>query len=178
MTRLELDKNNNRIMDTEIWKEIPLFTNYEASNKGRIRRAENERILKQQVDSRGYKVVTIWSNKKKYTRKVARLIWSAFNDECKLTVDHIDRDKHNNVLTNLRCISNSENCKNRTGHNTVGSNKYNLDDNKKGEIIDKIKNQKVTTHKIWLDYGIPTNYMGSILKRGTWLKYLNDGKNL
>lgn len=159
----------------EIWKTIPDFENYEASNDGRIKRTKTQKILSQQIDNRGYKVITLYIGKKKYCKKVSRLIWSAFNDcQCAMTVDHIDRNKHNNVVSNLRCISNKDNCANRPNKSSVDSNVYNLTDNIKGDIMDKIINQKLSTHQIWLQYGIPTNYMGSVIKRGSWLKHLND----
>lgn len=163
----------------ETWKVIPNFENYEASNTGQIRKAKTGYIKPQQIDNRGYKVITLWMSGKKYCKKVARLVWAAFNGcDCGLTVDHIDQDKFNNNLANLRCISNKDNCNNRTIYNRHTSNKYNLTDEIRGEIMHKLVHEKTTTHKIWKDYGIPTNYMGSVIKRGTWLKFMNGVNNV
>ena len=89
-------------MNNEIeWRAIPSFPNYEASNTGLIRRAKTGDVLKQRdIDmNRPYQIVSIFYNKKKYTKKVSRLIWEAFNDcACGMTIDHIDRNKTNNIV--------------------------------------------------------------------------------
>jgi len=43
------------------------------------------------------------------------LVWEAFNGKIPagLEIDHIDRDKHNNTLSNLRLVTHSENCLNK-----------------------------------------------------------------
>lgn len=156
--------------DIEIWKQIPSFPNYEASNTGKIRRALNGHILKQRdIDTRKYQIVCIWYNKKKYTKKVARLVWSAFNGcECNETIDHIDRIKTNNSINNLRCISSKENSKNRTIYNE--KNKYNLKDEDKINII---RNYRLGIWKISYiaeKYEIPNNYLFMTFRRGSWDK--------
>lgn len=53
--------------------------------------------------------------------RVHRLIYEAFNgsipdydnDGNKMDIDHKDRNKHNNKLSNLRLVTHSDNCKNR-----------------------------------------------------------------
>lgn len=63
-------------MNNEIWKVIPLYPNYEASNTGKIRRLLNGKELKQAgSDIRNYQVVTLFTNGKKYNKKVARLVY-------------------------------------------------------------------------------------------------------
>lgn len=44
-----------------------------------------------------------------------RCVWEAFNGRIptNLEIDHIDRNKHNNKLSNLRLVTHSENMKNR-----------------------------------------------------------------
>ena len=44
-----------------------------------------------------------------------RIVWEAFNGKIPagLEIDHIDRDKHNNTLSNLRLVTHSENCLNK-----------------------------------------------------------------
>ena len=44
-----------------------------------------------------------------------RMVWEAFNGRIPsyLEIDHIDRNKHNNKLSNLRLVTHSENCKNK-----------------------------------------------------------------
>jgi hypothetical protein len=152
-----------------IWKEIPQYPNYEASNTGLIRRRANERILKpKQNDLRPYEYLSIFSGGKKYTKKVAKLIWMAFNEcDCDMTIDHIDRNPKNNHIDNLRCISNLENCQNRKNSGWK-PNKYNLTKEMKIDIIKQIRSKQKTTWQIMLEYKIPSNYISTVIKRGSW----------
>ena len=160
-------------MNNEItWKEIPSFPNYEASNTGLIRRAKNEKILKsrnlEDFDHRRYQVISIYHNKKRYTKKVARLVWEAFNQcECKETIDHIDRAVMNNNISNLRCVSKKMNSGFRDNYSKK-DNKYNLTKEKKVEIITNFRNGTWTSWDVMKKFEIPTNYFHMIIKRGTW----------
>ena len=89
-----------------------MFPTYAASNLGRIKNIKRDTIISQtNSDTRGYKKVCISYKNKPYTKKVARLVWSAFNEyDCPLTIDHIDGDNTNNRIENLQCISNRANC--------------------------------------------------------------------
>lgn len=161
------------------WREIPSFSNYEASNTGLIRRAKTGDILKQRdIDmNRPYQIVSIWYNKKKYTKKVSRLIWEAFNDcACGMTIDHIDQNKTNNNLINLRCITNKENHANRTIYRNT--NKYNLTNADRIKIITKYRSGEWTTWYIMNTYKLPSNYIYSVIKRGTWDKLLNGNNGI
>ena len=159
-------------MTNEIeWREIPSFPNYEVSNTGLIRRAKNGEVLKQRdIDmNRPYQIVSLFYNKKKYTKKVSRLVWEGFNGcACGMTIDHIDQNKTNNNLSNLRCISVAENHKNRTIYKNT--NKYNLTDGIKMEIISNYRVGKWSTWDIMKKYHLPSNYITSVIKRGSWDK--------
>jgi len=73
------------------------------------------RALKAGVDSRGYRVARLYNNGESKFLKVHRLVLEAFVGPCPLGLqaDHIDRDKTNNRISNLRWVSCSENNKNR-----------------------------------------------------------------
>jgi hypothetical protein len=164
-------------MNNEIWKVIPLYPNYEASNTGKIRRLLNGKELKQAgSDIRNYQVVTLFTNGKKYNKKVARLVYQAFNGcECEFTIDHIDRNKLNNNLDNLRCITNRENCQNRTIYKT--KNKYNLSKQDKINIVLAYDNGEKSSWKLSREYKVPPNYLLTTLKRGTWHKLCQEQQN-
>jgi hypothetical protein len=147
------------------WKTIPSYPNYEASEDGKIRRAKNERELKPKLDDREYLSLVLYTNGKKYSKRIARLIWEAFNGcQCKQTVDHIDRNKVNNHISNLRCVSHKENSKNRDNYSN-NTNKYGLTEEKKIELIMSYKNGETTSYKIYKEYGIPSNYFFCQLMR-------------
>lgn len=154
----------------EEWKPILNHENYECSRDGRIRRRSNGIELKLSLDDREYISVMMWTNGKQWKKRVHRLIWNTFNEcECKETVDHIDQDKYNNNLSNLRCISNKENSKNRA---TISNktNKYNLDDKLKKSLIIRYKAGELTSYQIYKEYKIPSNYFFEQLRRGKWEK--------
>lgn len=162
-------------MHNEQWVKSFSFPNYEVSDTGKIRRLKNQKELKLTTNSSSYVVARIYYNKKKYTKSISKMIWEAFNEcICTQTIDHIDRDKSNNALSNLRCISHRENSSNRN----IYRKKYQLTNDIKKEIINKIKNDNVSTVKIWKEYGVPTNYMSVILKRGSWNKFLDDKQGI
>jgi hypothetical protein len=85
---------------------------YEISNLGRIRNKKNGRIMKQTINFQGYKVLTL--NKK--TFYVHKLLGIAFiqNPLNKLWIDHINNNKTDNNLLNLRWVTSSENNQNRS----------------------------------------------------------------
>lgn len=165
--------------EQEIWRQIPMFPTYAASNLGRIKNIKRDTIMAQSdIDNRQYQKVSISYKNKPYTKKVARLVWAAFNDcDCPDTIDHKDGNVLNNNIENLNCISNRLNNMRRT---TYGKriNKYNLDDNKRKEILTKRLNG-VSVWKLSYEYNIPTNYLYTTFKRGSWnhLCWNNDTQN-
>lgn len=109
-------------MEKEIWKNIPGLGTYQASNLGRIRNnkpiasktAKRKECLKTKVSRRGYEEVSISIDGKPYTKLVHRLIAITFidNPENKPEVDHIDSNKLNNRVDNLRWVTREENLQN------------------------------------------------------------------
>lgn len=109
----------------EIWKSIPGYSRYLASNKGRIKRlyrwivdskgneyALPEKMLKQFNNGNGYKLVgTVSDLGKTQGAQVHRLVALAFleNPNNYPQVNHIDSDRANNVLENLEWVSVREN---------------------------------------------------------------------
>jgi hypothetical protein len=157
------------------WRPIPYYPNYECSNTGLIRRIKNKRVLKFGLmdTSRKYLNVSIFYNKKKYTKHIGRLIYDSFNENiCGQTIDHIDRNPLNNHISNLRCVSHRENSRNRDNYN-IRKNKYNLTDEDKKTIITKLKSGEITSWGVMKQYGIPTNYTHMVIKRGSWDKFLD-----
>lgn len=101
----------------EIFKKIEEFPGYEASNLGNVKslKYNKERILKPREDSGGYYLVSLYKNKKQHDRLISILVYKAFNDDYnpEMQIDHIDHDRHNNKLSNLRMIPRNQNCWNQ-----------------------------------------------------------------
>ena len=76
------------------------------------------KVLKPAVSKQGYFVVCLQdANGKQFVKKVHRLIAQAYlsNYSEDLEVDHIDRCRSNNEISNLRMVTPSENMHNRDG---------------------------------------------------------------
>jgi hypothetical protein len=95
--------------DTEIWKSIQEYENYEVSIFGNVRNKTTKRILKP-ANHGGYYSVGL-SNKKTKTFSVHILVAKAFipNPENKNTVNHKDKNGLNNNISNLEWNTNKEN---------------------------------------------------------------------
>ena len=93
---------------------IENFENYLIFEDGGIFSIQSDRFLKPGKDTIGYLVVGLYKNKKKYTKSIHRLVGETFipNPENKPEVDHIDRNRQNNNLSNLRWTTCSENRQN------------------------------------------------------------------
>lgn len=94
----------------EEWRKIKEFDNYSVSNFGEIRNDKTGRILKLHISTSGYYQVMM--GRKTIPQYVHRLVAKAFipNNSNKPQVDHIDGNKLNNSVENLRWVSVSENC--------------------------------------------------------------------
>jgi hypothetical protein len=108
--------------EKEKWKTIPDYNNYEISNFGQIRNKKKQ-ILKKRILSSGYETIGIYLAP--LVRKfhfVHRLVAQTFipNPENLAYVNHKDRNKSNNKVTNLEWINHSMNIKHciETGRNT------------------------------------------------------------
>lgn len=105
----------------EIWKNIEGYENlYQVSSKGRVKSLERidnnnhpvkERILKCHKQNNGYLMVYLSKNGKRKHHLIHRLVAQAFipNHKNKSEVDHINTDRTDNRVENLRWVTRSEN---------------------------------------------------------------------
>lgn len=81
----------------QIWKDIPGFTGYQVSNDGIVRRGN--RYIKQHKANGGGLYVNLGTT----TRLVHKLVWIAFMGPPTGRIQHINGDRRDNRLSNLRC---------------------------------------------------------------------------
>lgn len=106
-------------MQEEIWKYVPGYEGlYEVSSLGNFRKLHNNgsfKNLKTTPNNWGYYTIGLWKNGVVKQYRISRLIAEAFipNPDNKPYVDHIDTDKSNNCVNNLRWVTPSENSNNQ-----------------------------------------------------------------
>ena len=97
--------------------EIKGFENYILYEDGQIYSKYKNKFITPQLDtSSGYMRIKLWKNKEKTKFYFHRLLAEHFipnNDETKIIVDHVNRDRLNNDLSNLRWVTYAESNKNR-----------------------------------------------------------------
>ena len=121
----------------EEWKEIQGFSNYDVSSFGQVRskprRKSKGGLLKFYVDTHGrYGVHLFDDNSKRVNCRVHRLVADAFipNTEGKPQIDHINGDRLDNRVENLRWATGRENQINTKlpKNNTSGEKHIGFDD--------------------------------------------------
>jgi hypothetical protein len=112
----------------EIWKDIKGYEgHYQVSNLGRVKSLNreinrggvrgnmllDEKILKQSTHHKGYRTIQFKVDGKIKTYKIHQLVAMSFlgHTPCGMSsiIDHIDNNKSNNNVSNLRIVSNREN---------------------------------------------------------------------
>ena len=109
--------------------EIQGFENYLIYPDGRVwSKIGKGRFLKPDPDNKGYMKLNLYHNKKKYPRKIHRLVAQHYipNPENKPEVDHKNRIRNDNRIENLRwatpkeqCENKKIQCNNKTGHKKI-----------------------------------------------------------
>ena len=96
----------------EQWLSIPGFPRYEVSSHGRVRRIVSSSqgpagsILPGGIDEDGYRHTTLTNSAGKTTFKTSKLVLSTFEGPAPegYVVHHLDKDKSNDWLYNLKYI--------------------------------------------------------------------------
>jgi len=105
--------------------EINGYPNYLIYEDGRVFSKKGKgKFLKPTYDSHGYMRVNLCNQGKLKTHKIHRLVALHYIDNPNKfpQVDHIDRNKSNNDISNLRFVDASTNCQNKDKYctNTTG----------------------------------------------------------
>ena len=128
--------------------EICGYENYHIYDDGRVQNKKTGRILKAWTNSENYYHVELRKNGKKKTFKIHRLIAIHYipNPENKPEVDHINRDRTDNRIENLRWVTKSENMLNKgvAKCNKLGIKNIHLEGKSSYKYQKKINGKKIT----------------------------------
>lgn len=97
------------------WRNLNIehFEHFQVSNYGRVKNSITGNILSQGDNGRGYCNVTLKARPYETKKYIHRLVAMAFLPDFdeKLQVNHIDKNKKNNHVSNLEMVTDSENKK-------------------------------------------------------------------
>jgi hypothetical protein len=110
---VEIDEQpNGEVIE---WRIVAGFDNYEVSNTGLVRNRASHKILDGSIN-RGYQQVSLLRDGSRNYRNVHQLVATTFlGDSEGLWVDHRDRNRLNNNVSNLHYVSPRVNNRNRSG---------------------------------------------------------------
>lgn len=109
------------VIEMARWKQIPSFPEYMVSDCGMVRR--NNRLLSHRENANGYLRVQMQRNGKSTARTIHSLVAEAFIGERPegFHVCHIDGDKTNNSVENLKYATAKENAADKIRHGRVST---------------------------------------------------------
>jgi len=105
------------------WEELKIDNDYLIFNQYPypIRRKNSDRLIKESIVDNGYVMCSL-NGKRYFKHRIVAQQWLENDEpELKVQIDHVNHNRADNRLTNLRWVSASENQMNKTGY---GGHRY------------------------------------------------------
>lgn len=159
----------------EVWKDVIGYEGlYEVSNKGRVRRGWirsyrtlSGTLITVRIDHYGYSVVDLWKNNKQKRPRVHRLMYLAFVGPVPkgLIIRHLNDVKTDNILSNLKAGTYSENM-----HDSFKHGRHKYTDNAKltpNQVLE-IRRSSERNYILAKKYDVSDTTICDIRKRKSW----------
>jgi len=129
--------------------EIKNYSNYLIYKNGSVYSKNYNKFLKPTLNSWGYLQVSLWKNSKRKRHLIHRLVAEYYipNSDNKPQVDHIDRNKQNNSILNLKWVNKSENGINSPIRGKIPFRHISIRSNGKDYLIQIQRNGKRIYHR-------------------------------
>lgn len=142
-------------MIKEEWRPVVGYDGlYEVSNLGRVKSYwnGNKKILKPYKANNGYLQVSLCKDGIKSTWLVHRLVYEAFYGTipAEMEIDHIDTNRQNNSVDNLRCVTHRENQNNQSTLNRLKEACKKRSQNKEWRRNQTESMRKLRSNPAWL----------------------------
>lgn len=170
-------------METEIWKVIPGYPQYEASSEGRIKsykKGRRGRILKPILYANGRYKINVFGESTGPRGKIEyvhRLVCAAFNgpaSEENWLCRHLDGDHQNNRPQNLRWGSSQQNHDDMTLHGTRAMGESSGVSKLTELQVREIKMSNLSLNALAFKFGVSDSTIADIRKERTW-NHINFG---
>ena len=137
MSNFEEESVNEQEMSDE-WETLKADNDYEINTTFpfQIRKKANKKIIAECLNKNGYIVCSLNQIQYKKHRLIAQQFIPNDDPELKKDIDHINHNRSDNHIENLRWVSRSNNLKNKTSNNNVVYEYFDKIDDNAIEITD------------------------------------------
>ena len=155
----------------EEWREVLGFPKYLVSNEGRVHGPR--KMLTPWLNGYGYRQVTLHRDGQRKYAVLSRIVLSAFVGDAPTSMhaEHLDGDKENNCLSNLRWATPLENIRRKQEHGTTARGERNGNSKINEGTAREVKRLLAsggTSLSISKTLGVPVTVVDQIRQGRTW----------